>query len=523
MAALLIGALAFAQSEPKYGGTFIVGLAGEPTNIDVLTGSLITGVITNLVCEGLIADDVMAVGSTFADLVPVLARSWTVSTDGRVYTFDLQRDVKFHDGTDFNADAVYMNFERFLNPDSHVYDAVARSAVASRVRRIESYRVVDDHTFEITLTGPWGSFLRNFKHRAFAIVSPAALEAGAGQMDHNYLNCTGPFRMVEREQGVRVVLERNPDYWNSEDRNGGPYLDRVIFQVIPDASARIAALQTGQIDLDIDIPADRVVDLSRDPNITVELPGHPHVYYLVPNYAHPATNDLRVRQAIWHAIDVDGMITSLFGNTAIPLSSLMPPGNPAYRADFERPYPFDPERARELLAEAGYESGLSLEYMFPISGASYMDSPQIAQWIQSNLRDVGIEVTLRPLEVAAWSSALQPGLTPDLAFAINGIQSVGDDPSFMEQYFHSANHRPNGSNFSFYVNTELDALLDAAAVKTDEAEWIAAYHAAEDELLSDAGVFPLAHYKHPKAYGASVQNLQLGPSFWFDLTEVWLD
>ena len=524
LAIVLASVLAVVSAqEPKYGGTLIVGVTGEPTTIDVLTGSLITGVITNLVCEGLIADDVMAVGETFADLIPVLATGWTVSDDGLVYTFDLQRDVNFHDGTPFNAQAVVVNFERFMNPESPIYDATARTAVAARSRRIESYRAVDDHTFELTLSEPWGSFLRNFKHRAFAIVSPAALEAGVGQMDHTFLDCTGPFRIIEREQGVRVVLERNPDYWNSANRNGGPYLDQVVFQVIPDPSARIAALQTGQIDVDIDIPADRVADLSRDPNLVVELPGHPHVYYLVPNFAHEATNDVRVRQAIWHAIDVDGMVTSLFGDTAVPLHGLFPPGNPAYRPGFERPFPYDQERARALLADAGYADGLTLEYMYPITGASYMDSPQIAQWIQSNLREVGVTVDLRPLEVAAWSAALRPGMDPGIALAINGLQSVADDPNFIEQYWHTRNHRPAGSNFSFYENPEVDTLLDVAAVQTVEEEWIDAYHAAEDALLADAGVIPMAHYKHPKAFGVNVQNLRLGPSFWFDVTEVWLD
>jgi peptide/nickel transport system substrate-binding protein len=513
--------VAFAQ-EPRRGGTIVVGLAGEPSNIDVLSGSLLTGVVTNLVCEGLIADDVTAVGETFAELIPVLASSWSVSDDGTVYTFPLRQGVRFHDGTPFDAHAVVLNFDRFMKADSPVYDAVARAAVSSRARRIADYRAVDDHTFEITLSTPFGSFLRNFKHRAFAIVSPAALEAGVGQMSHEFLSCTGPFRMSSREQGVRIVLDRNPDYWDNDNRGGGPYVDQVIFQVIPDASARIAALQTGQIDIDIDIPADRVADLSRDRNVVVELPGHPHVYYLVPNIAHPATADLRVRQAIWHAIDVDGMVTSLFGDTAIPLHSLMPPGNPAYRPGLERPYGFDPERARALLAEAGYASGLTLEYMFPMTGASYMDSPQFAQWIQSNLRDVGVTVVLRPLEVSAWSAALRPGMDTSVALAINGIQSVADDPNFMEQYFHSGNHRPAGSNFSFYVNHEVDALFDIAAVLTEEAAWVAAHQAAEDALLRDAAVIPLAHFKHPKAYGANVRNLRFGPSFWFDLTEVWL-
>lgn len=519
---MMFAGLALAQ-QPKYGVTLIVGINGEPTTIDVLTGSLITGVITNLVCEPLVADDVTAVGETFADLVPVLATGWTAADDGLVYTFPVRQGVTFHDGTPFDAHAVFANWERFMNPNSPLYDATARSAIASRVRRVESYRVVDDFTFEVRLQQPWGSFLRNFKHRSFAIVSPTALAAGVGKMDHTFLDCTGPFRIVEREQGVRVVLERNPNYWNSENRNGGPYLDRVIFQVITDPSARIAALQTGQIDVDIDIPADRVADLTRDQNVTVKLPGHPHVYYLVPNFAVEATRDLRVRQAIWHAIDTDGMVRSLFGDTAIPLHSLLPPGNPAFRPDFVRPYPYDPELARALLAEAGYAQGLTLEYMFPITGASYMDSPQIAQWIQSNLRSVGVDVVLRPLEVAAWSAALRPGMEAPIALAINGIQSVADDANFIEQYFHTRNHRPAGSNFSFYVNAEVDALLDAAAIQVDPSAWTAAYHAAEDALLGDVGVIPLAHYKHPKAYGTQVKNLRLGPSFWFDLTEVWID
>jgi peptide/nickel transport system substrate-binding protein len=517
----LVLSTTYAQ-EPREGGTLIIGFSGEPTQLDVLTTSLATTRITDLICENLVGEDTRVEG-TVAPIVPQLAEGWDISEDGLVYTFRLRRGITFTDGTPFDAEAVKLNFDRIIDPESPVYaeDVTGRPAAAGRIRLVESYRAIDDATFEVTLQEPFAPFINNLKHRNFGIISPASLMEHSRTMDGDNLVCTGPFMFSSRERGTSVVLTQNPDYWNQDAE--GPYLDEIIFAIMPDVSARIAALQTGQIDIELELPADRVEELDRDPNIEVAFPGNPHVWFWMVNHRQPALQDLRVRQAIWHAMDVEGMIGSLYGDTAVALDTFLPPGNPAYRSDYERPYGFDPERARELLEEAGYQEGeLTLTLGYPTSGASYMDGAAMAQWTQSNLRAVGVNANLVPFEWSAWISYLGPGLDDTIDLGVSAWQSIADHPYMLEQLFSTAAQKPAGSNNTWYGNPEFDDLLERARRAVDLDEQLRLYHEAEDVFLRDVGSIPIAHDRQPRAFRSSVQGLVFGPSSWFELTPVWL-
>ena len=522
LALALLVAAGFAQT-PREGGTLIIGFSGEPTQLDVLTTSLATTRITDLICENLVGEDTTIPG-TSAPIVPRLAQGWEISDDGLVYTFTLRPGISFTDGTPFNAEAVKLNFDRILDPGAPVYaaDVAGRPAAAGRVRLVESYRVVDDMTFEVVLREPFAPFINNLKHRNFGIISPLALENHSNEMDGEYLACTGPFVFSQRERGTSVVLVRNPDYWGGDGE--GPYLDEVIFAIMPDVTARIAALQTGQIDVELELPADRVAELERDPNIEVAMPGNPHVWFWMVNHRNPALQDLRVRQAVWHAMDVEGMVGSLYGETAVPLDTFLPPGNPAYRQEYQRPYGYDPERARDLLAEAGIAPGeLTLTLGYPTSGASYMDGPAMAQWTQSNLRAVGIDTNLVPFEWSAWIAYLGPGLDDTIDLGVSAWQSIADHPYMLEQLFATAMQKPAGSNNTWYSNPEFDELLQRARRAVDLEEQLRLYYEAEDVFLSDVGSIPVAHDRQPRAFGSHVRGLVFGPSSWFDLRPVWID
>jgi len=503
-----------AEAGPQKGGTLVIGWSGEFTALDCQHNNLHTNRITSNICEQLVGEDTTVVGQSFAPLKPQLATSWELSDDGLVYTFHLREGVKFSDGSAFDAEAVELNFDRYMNEESPVYNVETAAQMKALIAPIDSYRAVDPMTFEIKLKEPFGSFLLYLKHRQFGIASPKSVtEHGAG-MEGEYLSGTGPFVFAEQEPGVRVVLERNDDYWGTV-----PYLDKVVFSVMPDDSARLAALQTGEIDVSVVVPADRVADLQQDPNVEVAFPDHAHIMFWFLNHTDPDIQKLEVRQALWHAIDTDGMVESIFGDLADPMKAFLPSGNLAHRPDYKRPYPYDPDRATELLGEAGYSPGeLNIRICYPIAAGSFSEPGQVAQFVQSYLIAAGFDAELDPYETAAFFGTFD-GTTGDCEMLQGGWQSIADKPHMLQQ-LHSCD--AGLWNDGQYCNEEFDALLDEARTKPLE-DSIPLYQSAEDKLLEDVGTIPILHDRQPRAFHRRVHDLKFGPSSWWELNEVWLE
>ena len=525
-AALVLAGSVGAQqtaSEPTRGGTVVVGISTDPPTLDTLHGNLQVTRVTAQICENLIAEDPASAGSTFSGMVPGLAERWDVTEDGLTYTFHLRRGVTFTDGEPFDAAAMVANFDRVLNSESPYYSPSASGhAQGGRLLApVATYEAVDAFTFVVTLRSFFPDFLLDLRHRVLGVVSPAAIEAHGNTMSGQHLACTGPFMFSDREIGTSITLVPNPDYWASDER--GPYIDRLIFQVIPEASTRIAALQRGDIDIDVELPPERVAELEADPNITVAMSSAPHVWYWGLNYRSAIMQDELLRRAIWHALDTQTMVETLYGDAAVHMDSMLPPGNPGFRPDFERPYPYDPDAARALLAEAGHADGLTLSIHVPLSGGSYMDSVAMAQWAQANLADVGIAATIETYELGTWVPIIIQGAPEHVDIFGAAWQSIAYSPLMLESLFASTSHRPNGFNDTWYVDPELDALLAEARTIVDMEERVAAYRAAEDHLLRAAAVVPVAHDRQPRAHRANVHGVAFIPSPWFNLTSVWID
>ena len=436
------------------------------------------------------------------------------------YTFHLRKGIKFTDGTPFDAEAVKVNFDRYLNKESPVYDTPTASAMANLAAKIDSYRVVDRYTFEIKLEEATGAFLSTFARAEFGIMSPTALQEWSHDMTGEHLVGTGPFKFVEHERGARVVLEKNPDYWNKE---GGPYLDKVIFIIMPDDSARLGALKIGEIDVSIVVPMDRVKDLQEDPNVEVVFPSQPHTFFWQVNMDKPELQDLRVRQALWHAIDTGGMVKSIFGDVGVPLQTFLPPGNPAYRPNYKRPYPYDPEKVKELLAEAGYAPGeLKIVLAYPIKASSYSEPSKVAEWTQANLKAAGFDAELDLYEFGAFlDTFFFAGGMFHADLIQHGNQSLAYHPYLLDQVF-GPDSRGSVYNPGHWQNPEFDKWLDQARPLPLE-ESIPIYQKAEDILLQDVGTIPIVHDKQPRAYHKRVKDLLFGPSTWWELTNVWVE
>ena len=318
-----------------------------------------------------------------APLKPQLAESWDISDDGRVYTFHLRSGVRFHDGTPFDADAVKFNFDRFMDSEAlHFYElAQAYFMFAGGAADIESYRIVDPMTFEVTLKARNNEWMRSTLEDCPTLhfVSPSAIEEFGNDAIPLHPVGTGTFKFVEREEGVKIVLERNDDYWGRKAK-----LDRVIYRRLEDPATRLNALLAGEANLIQEPPWDEIEGLTEEGFVYSENRNPPWLWYLIFNFKNPVMQDVRVRMAINMAIDREGIVREITRNTADPAYGMLSRGTHAHDSQY-RGLGYDPEGARALLAEAGYADGLEIDFDIPQYGYGEL----VEKWIQRDLKKSG--------------------------------------------------------------------------------------------------------------------------------------
>lgn len=299
-------------------------------------------------------------GST--ELEPALAESWEVSEDGLTYTFKMREGVTFHDGTPVDAEAAKFSFERQLDPEHPYHDTGEFAYAEFTLGMIESIEVLNPMTLQITLENPFAPFLSNLAMHAASLVSPAALEQYGRDFAQNPVG-TGPYQFASWQRGTELVLERNQDYWR-----GAPEVERLVYRPIVEDQARLAALESGEIDFTVNLPVDDLPRLRDDTRFHFEEQAGMHTWYLVFNVKKEPFDDPLVRKAVAHAIDRQAIVEALLGGTGELAQNLLPPVVWSYTEDVEQ-YPYDPERAQELLAEAGYPDGFEIDFWIPQSGS----------------------------------------------------------------------------------------------------------------------------------------------------------
>jgi peptide/nickel transport system substrate-binding protein len=358
VAATLIVSSLTSQTRAE-GGTLIFGL---PADHDILdphaTGGWVTYQVTYNIFESFVKEDLTEADLMTPKLVPGLATSWEISDDGTQYTFKLRDGVTFHDGAPFNADAVMANFDRFWNKESSTYFEKTAAFVGAYTQWIKNVEKLDDMTVRITLTQPNYEWLRTGlqSYGQPLMISPAALEKYSD--DELALNPvgTGPFKFVEREQGVKTVLTRNDDYWGRKAK-----LDQIIFRPLEDPATRVNALRTGEVNMIGVPPWDDVEDLKEE-GFTLTLNDNvPNYLFIHLNHKHPILKDKKVRQALNMAIDKEGLVREIYAGTGRVEHGMLSPGTFAYDPDF-RYYDYDPEKAKQLLADAGYPDGFEMNW-----------------------------------------------------------------------------------------------------------------------------------------------------------------
>jgi len=371
--------LTHAQQKPVYGGSLTIAQGVEPPGLDptTATSAAIPRVVYSNVLEGLVKID------RDGKIIPALASEVKTSKDGKEYTFILKKDVKFHDGNVFNAEDVKFTFERLMDPKT-------ATAHPEYYKEIESVQVPESHAVKIKLKNVNSMFLFNLARPDSIIVNKQAVDrlktAPVG---------TGPFKFVEWVRGDRITLANFEGYY----RKGIPYLDKVTFKFIGDPSAQIASLKAGDIDvIAYDVTPENALLLEKDPKFKV-LNGYTTTEVILStNNARKPFTDVRVRRAMAHAIDRNALIQGAMSGYGTPIGSHMDPGNPYY-VDLTSTYPYNPERAKQLLAEAGYPNGFEAVLKLPDRFAYARRSGEI---IADMLSQVGIRLKIELTEWGQW-------------------------------------------------------------------------------------------------------------------------
>jgi len=513
---LLVAALSGAAVAARPGGTLRMVFVADPPTLDPAHATdLTSSSIIHQVFDALLELDEKLVPA------PALAERWSVSPDYRVYAFHLRRGAKFHNGREVRAADVKYSFERAARGKRPwVFEKLvgAREFIKGGAPEIAGVRVVDDGTVELRLERPFAPFLHLMAYDAASIVPREETDKrGAGFASHPV--GTGAFRFVSWRRDDQVVLERFPEHFR-----GPANLERVVFRVIPAEATRFNEYAAGQLDVS-DIPTGRCRALQADPKLKADVAIWPTLgtSALRFNVERAPFSDVRVRRAIAHAIDPTIIVDRLLEGCVTPAPGIVPPVLAGWTATARR-VPLDRERARSLLAEAGFPSGRGLgplAYHFNTSDANQ----RIAELIQAQLKEIGVTLELRRLDWAAHIKLVDDGSAG--FFRQGWIADYPDPENFLTVLFHSRNVGAPG-NTSRYRNPAVDRLLDEADTMPSGAPRMKRYQEAEQMILDDAVWISLYFYAsrglikpHVKGLERSAQST--APEFLAPLRKVWLE
>ena len=504
--ALTLGTLGGVQAQTPP-GVLIVGQIAEPKALDPAAVTAVNDfrILMN------VYDGLVRYKDGTLEVEPALATDWDISEDGTVYTFSLRDGVTFHDGSDFNAEAVKFNFDRMLNED-HPYHDTGPFPLAFFFSAVQSVEVVDDLTVRFTLNAPYAPFLSNLAYPTGLIVSPAAVEQHGAEFGRNPSG-TGPFTFAEWRSNEAVVIEANANYWD-----GAPDLQAVVFRPITDANTRTAEMLAGGIDLMVEVPPVALSEFQGDAYTVHEQAG-PHVWFLILNAKEGPFADVRVRQAANYAVNKEALVNEVLEGTAEVAAGPTPPAFAwAYNPDLE-PYPYDPDKARELIADAGAE-GAELTFFVTEGGSGMLDPVAMGTAIQADLEAVGFDVKIETYEWNTFLGEVNPGLEGKADMAEMAWMTNDPDTLPFLALRTSAWPDQGGFNSGYYSNPEVDELLEAARVATDQDERARLYKEMQTIVQEDAPWVFVANWKQNAVTSDRVENFALQPSFFLLLDDV---
>ena len=469
-----LSGVCMAEAPEHPGGTVVYGLSTEPTHLEpcVDNGTAARAVVWTMY-EGLFAYD------EAGNVIHQLCDDYTMSEDGMTYTFKLI-DANFHNGDPVTAEDVKYSFERVMDPAMGAFEY-------QNMQVISEMNVIDDHTLEVKLKNACAPFVNYLANKFMVIVSKSWCEEHDGDISMAPMGC-GPFQFVEWLPGQEIVVERFEGYHDP----AYPKADEIIFRFYPDGQARVNALQTGVVDIIEYVDYSSFETLNADENVICDIVEGPFMY-LCFNLENEVLSNPLVRQAISYALRREDVRDTAFcGGGTLMFGTPFTEGQLGYAEEYANYYEYDPDKARELLAEAGYPDGVSFNLL---TSSTYAFFEQSAIAVQASLKEVGIDITLEAPDWSTYNSRLRSG---EYDCLINGYLANVSDPDWISAlYADGANY-----NTGHFYNERFEELLVAGRTATSDEERQEIYEECQKILIEES---PHCYILwRPQAYAYSV-------------------
>jgi peptide/nickel transport system substrate-binding protein len=512
LASLLLPDLALASptrvgSARAAGGTLNVAVSGGPDTLDPhVTIAGTDWVSLANIYDGLFMRDYSSPVQP-ARTIPGLATSYDVSPDGRTYTFHLRPNVQFHDGSPWNADAAVFNFRRWFDKSFKYYYPRANATVNGFIGGVTSYTAPDSSTLKVTLAKPNAGWFDYFTGApTFFMVSPAAVAKYGNAGMSNAGGGTGAFKVKSYQRNQRLELVANTKWWR-----GPTSLDGLIISPIPDDSARVAAMLSGQYDIAQEISPDSIGIVNANNGMTVKFAGKPVTFGFAGNIKKGAWSDPLVREASSLAIDRVGLTQKVLHGAGAPATQFYGLGNPAHDPTLPIVDPYNPAKAKALLKRSKYGKGLHFHFFTSTSAMGVPEPSRILEVIQSELSAIGIASDITVMEWTAylgeWFKGTPAGSKNDVPIY---TQAMGWDTNMLlESYVAGSSQPPHGVNFAWYENPSVDKLLGAANLAKSPQQLIQRLRIAQRQMLKDR---PYVYVFHGKSAYAINKSFNWAPA-----------
>jgi peptide/nickel transport system substrate-binding protein len=495
------------QTSQSNSKVLVYGSGGDPVNLE--PGNVTDG--NSLIVHSQIYDRLLDFKPGTAELQPALATQWSSSPDGKVWTFKLRKGVKFQDGTELNAAAVAFNIQRWwdsAHPQGYrqagkvyeIWPQLFGGFKGDPKSLLKDIKTPDALTVQFVLKQPFAAFPDAIGSSYFGIASPAAIKkAGARYGTPGALAIgTGPFQFKEWKMGDRVVLTKNPTYWQPNL----PKSDQVVIRFIKDPAARLAQIRAGQLDLTVQLIPDQQSEIKADPNLKIIPRPSFNVGYLSLNPSYKPLSDKRVRQAIAHALNRPAMVKAFWGGMATTDDHFTPPILAWSQLATLKGYEFNPQTAKHLLQAAGYGKGFDLDLWYmPVSRPSFPTPKAIAEAMASDLGAVGIRAKLKTKDWAAYLSDRHkaPGYQ---AFMMGWTGDYGDPDTFYYPHFGPGSTHDIGN----WKNEQVWTLLEAARATTNKSQHVKMYAQVDQLLAQESLRLPIVHSQELLAHRKNLKG-----------------
>lgn len=475
-------------------GALVYGSGGQPVNLE--PGNIVDG--NSIIVQNQIYNRLIETKPGTTELAPSLATEWKASPDGKTWIFKLRSGVKFHDGTDFDAEAVKFNFERWWDNKNEfgyrdagktyeIWKNIFGGFKGTPESLLQEIVVESKNTIKFVLKQPFSAFPSAISSGYFGIASPTAIKkAGAKYGTPSSLAVgTGGFIFKEWLSGDRIILEKNPKYWKA----GFPKSNQLVIRFITDPAARLAQLRAGTIDFTVDLTPDQLKEIQSDAKLEAVKRPSLNVGYLSLNPSYEPLAKPEVRQAIALAINKKEIVKAFWGDLGENTSHLTPPSLQEFQSKTVAEYEFNPLKAKQIITEAGYPNGFPLQLWYmPVSRPYFPNPKPIAEAFAADLNAIGIKVTLQTKDWAAYLADRNkpPGFQ---AFMLGWTGDYGDPDNFYYPLFGPGSTADLGN----WKNDQFFQLLNQGRATDDQAERVKIYQQMDEILYKEVLRLPIVH------------------------------